>query len=493
MPTAAPECATSAFQFVAPSTGGAPAATMTACGRSTARSAASPPGSSPRCASTSTAGRRSPPIAGGAIDTEEHRPARRGRRPLRRPSGPGPMRRPGPGSSSSPTSAGSTPTTRSSPCASPSTASTRSPSTTSAARPASACASGPPISTSCATSARPGTRSLSWPTSRPPSSALRALGPESGSGALHDRLLLRRAARLPGQHPGPRPGRGDRVLRLADRRARRHPGTGRLDRPDERADPRASSAAPTAASPRTPWQSFEDALAAAGRAARARDLPGCAALASSTARPRTSPRPRPTPGGDARVHPDEHARRVSAPSGRPQPGSRAWQTPADSRLMQALVSRCWRADWPAMHLHAGDVDWWTGPRARADARPRGADPAVVRRRAGRHRARRVRLVRPAERRRPRRRPGPSLGRPHRADGRLGRERRSRYGPRPRSRLGGLDGDAPSPVRPGVGRPVRVWAVETAHRSSTRLVGRSGSTRGPEPGFVHFTGHDASST
>jgi ribosomal protein S18 acetylase RimI-like enzyme len=40
-------------------------------------------------------------------------------------------------------------------------------------------------------------------------------------------------------------------------------------------------------------------------------------------------------------------------------GSRAWQTPADSRTMQALVSRCWRADWPAMHLHAGDVDWWS--------------------------------------------------------------------------------------------------------------------------------------
>ncbi len=38
---------------------------------------------------------------------------------------------------------------------------------------------------------------------------------------------------------------------------------------------------------------------------------------------------------------------------------RAWQTPADSRQMQALVSRCWRADWPDVHLHAGDVDWWT--------------------------------------------------------------------------------------------------------------------------------------
>lgn len=39
--------------------------------------------------------------------------------------------------------------------------------------------------------------------------------------------------------------------------------------------------------------------------------------------------------------------------------ARAWQTPADSRQMQALVSRCWRADWPDVHLHAGDVDWWS--------------------------------------------------------------------------------------------------------------------------------------
>ena len=45
------------------------------------------------------------------------------------------------------------------------------------------------------------------------------------------------------------------------------------------------------------------------------------------------------------------------PSGRYR--RRAWQTPADSRRMQALVSSCWRADWPDVHLHAGDVDWWT--------------------------------------------------------------------------------------------------------------------------------------
>ncbi|MEA2536623.1 MAG: mycothiol synthase [Chloroflexota bacterium] len=40
-------------------------------------------------------------------------------------------------------------------------------------------------------------------------------------------------------------------------------------------------------------------------------------------------------------------------------GSRAWQTPADSRQMQALVSCCWREDWPNVHLHAGDIDWWS--------------------------------------------------------------------------------------------------------------------------------------
>jgi ribosomal protein S18 acetylase RimI-like enzyme len=51
----------------------------------------------------------------------------------------------------------------------------------------------------------------------------------------------------------------------------------------------------------------------------------------------------------------------SSPTQRPRPayGSRAWQTPADSRQMQALVSRCWREDWPDVHLHAGDIDWWT--------------------------------------------------------------------------------------------------------------------------------------
>ncbi|HEY2888760.1 MAG TPA: GNAT family N-acetyltransferase [Candidatus Limnocylindrales bacterium] len=39
--------------------------------------------------------------------------------------------------------------------------------------------------------------------------------------------------------------------------------------------------------------------------------------------------------------------------------SRAYQTPADLRLMQALTSECWRMDWPAPAFHAGDLDWWS--------------------------------------------------------------------------------------------------------------------------------------
>jgi len=27
--------------------------------------------------------------------------------------------------------------------------------------------------------------------------------------------------------------------------------------------------------------------------------------------------------------------------------------------MQALISTCWAADWPAVNMHPGDVDWWT--------------------------------------------------------------------------------------------------------------------------------------
>ncbi len=39
--------------------------------------------------------------------------------------------------------------------------------------------------------------------------------------------------------------------------------------------------------------------------------------------------------------------------------SRACETPADLRLMQALTSACWRVDWPAPTIHPGDLDWWS--------------------------------------------------------------------------------------------------------------------------------------
>jgi len=39
--------------------------------------------------------------------------------------------------------------------------------------------------------------------------------------------------------------------------------------------------------------------------------------------------------------------------------SRPYETPADLRLMQALCSTCWSADWPAPLAHPGDLDWWS--------------------------------------------------------------------------------------------------------------------------------------
>ena len=39
--------------------------------------------------------------------------------------------------------------------------------------------------------------------------------------------------------------------------------------------------------------------------------------------------------------------------------SRAFETTADLRLMQALTSDCWRFDWPAPSVHPGDLDWWS--------------------------------------------------------------------------------------------------------------------------------------
>ncbi len=156
-------------------------------------------------------------------------------------------------------------------------------------------------------------------------------------------------------------------------------------------------------------------------------------------------------------------------------GSRAWQTPADSRLMQALVSRCWTADWPAMHLHAGDVDWWT---VHALGRSPGLEERIRLWYAGEPDA--TELVGfgwygP---------PGDAdlvVDPGHRSIALIGPmvawvdERASRYGATAPSRLGGLDGDAV--VGPAGSEPVRVWAVETAAPIVDALVAL-GCTGGP---------------
>ncbi len=161
--------------------------------------------------------------------------------------------------------------------------------------------------------------------------------------------------------------------------------------------------------------------------------------------------------------------------------SRAWQTPADSRLMQALVSRCWTADWPAMHLHAGDVDWWT---VHALGRSPGLEERIRLWYAGEPDA--TELVGfgwygP---------PGDAdlvVDPGHRSIALLGPmvawvdERASRYGATAPGRLGGLTA-MPSSVRPGRSRP----DLGGRRRPDRRRPGRAGCARGPEPGFVHFT-------
>jgi ribosomal protein S18 acetylase RimI-like enzyme len=172
----------------------------------------------------------------------------------------------------------------------------------------------------------------------------------------------------------------------------------------------------------------------------------------------------------------------------PAYGSRAWQTPADSRLMQALVSRCWVADWPAMHLHAGDVDWWS-------VHALGRTPGLEER---------IRLWYAGE-------PDDTelvgfgwYGPPgdadlvvepdHRSVALLGPmvewvdERAARYGATAPSRLGGLDGDATA--GPAGAGPVRIWAVASATPMVDAL-NALGCVRGPDPGFVHFTATMAS--
>ncbi|MDP9483506.1 MAG: GNAT family N-acetyltransferase [Chloroflexota bacterium] len=161
-------------------------------------------------------------------------------------------------------------------------------------------------------------------------------------------------------------------------------------------------------------------------------------------------------------------------------GSRAWQTPADSRQMQALVSRCWREDWPDVHLHAGDVDWWTmhalgrtpglGERIRLwfagepDATelvafgwygpPSDADLTIL----PAHRT--TALI------------GPIVAW---IDGQV-----ARFGLAP-------DPDAAEPTAAEPPAPLRIWTAESDAPQMAALI-KLGFGPGPEPGFNHFVGH-----
>ena len=179
------------------------------------------------------------------------------------------------------------------------------------------------------------------------------------------------------------------------------------------------------------------------------------------------------------------------PAGVSGHGSRAWQTPVDSRQMQALVSRCWRADWPAMHLHPGDIDWWS---VHALGRTPGLEGRIRLWYAGEADA--TELVGFAW-----------FGPPNDGDlvvapglrttALLGEmvswvdAQVARYGSTPPGRLGGLDVDAVERDAT-VGRPterapeMRIWTV-VPDPETVGAMGALGFEPGPEPGYVHFCG------
>jgi ribosomal protein S18 acetylase RimI-like enzyme len=172
----------------------------------------------------------------------------------------------------------------------------------------------------------------------------------------------------------------------------------------------------------------------------------------------------------------------------PAYGSRAWQTPADSRQMQALVSRCWREDWPDVHLHAGDIDWWT---MHALGRTPGLEERIRLWFAGESDA--TELVAFGW-----------YGPPSDADLTILPDHRTtalfapvvawideqvaRFGVAPE--VGGDKPDAPSAADVDAGEPivpVRVWTAESDARQIAALT-ELGFAPGPEPGLNHFVGH-----
>ncbi len=165
--------------------------------------------------------------------------------------------------------------------------------------------------------------------------------------------------------------------------------------------------------------------------------------------------------------------------------------------MQALVSECWRADFPQQHLHAGDVDWWS---VHAHGRTPGLDERIRLWFAGEPDA--TELIGFAW-----------YGPPNEADLIVTPAARGsvvigsmidwvasqipRFGSVPTTRLGGLDVDVVeaatandiSPPGEGPAAPVlnpRVWTV-AEDEASVRAQHELGLVRGPEPGFVHLTG------
>jgi mycothiol synthase len=151
-------------------------------------------------------------------------------------------------------------------------------------------------------------------------------------------------------------------------------------------------------------------------------------------------------------------------------GSRGWQTPTDSRRMQALIARCWRADWPDVHLHAGDVDWWT-------VQALGTQPGLEER---------IRLWFDGE-------PDATeligfawYGLLGGADLVVSPDDRtaSLIGPM----TGWIEGRA-ARIEPNRGDPVaalRIWTVET-HEGSMKALARLGYGRADVPSFHHFVG------
>lgn len=175
---------------------------------------------------------------------------------------------------------------------------------------------------------------------------------------------------------------------------------------------------------------------------------------------------------------------VDAAGTSPEYGSRAWQTPADSRQMQALVARCWREDWPDVHLHAGDVDWWT---MHALGRAPGLEERIRLWFVGEPDA--TELVAFAWY-------GPpsdvdlTILPAHRATALIApvvtwlNGQVARFGLTPQD--GSVEAFEPlAPVAPVA--PVRVWTAESDGPQIAALEGL-GFGPGPEPGFNHFVGH-----